>query len=353
MNLTEITLLNSPLEPQKRINYQSCAIEVIKNLRGTMNQRELSQRLGYTFNQLGKWESGVTQIKWYDFIYICLNLNIPIESNFKKLFLYSEEPFTPSNALIALSKNLNLNQNLKNKYRIKLTKWTQGIGSPDFAEVLEIIDEVPTMLIAFLSSFVDCQKVKILSSLYAQYITGIELISQDPVCAYINAALQTQEYKELRTHNDLILANHATCSIEDLQRLLPLMLNYGAITFDGQKYYPNAFDFTYSSIPHVKLRGLTKYTTGLAFERYPLVPLKKTSNPSSIKQNPGMGSVRVNALSHEAAQKISDIISELHAQIGKVVEEDINQPKNNVQVIIIHSFPSTANSPLVKPDSQG
>ncbi|HPI39655.1 MAG TPA: helix-turn-helix transcriptional regulator [Pseudobdellovibrionaceae bacterium] len=324
----------------QRIDYRAFAIEVIKKLRGEMNQRTLSHQLGYSFNQIGKWESSVTQVKWENFLDICAVLQKPIEATFRRLFWTFDGEFSPEAAIQTLARNLKLNPHLKKKYQTKLKKWEQSEQMPDLAEALEIIDLVPSMLIAFLSGFMDVSEISILSLHYKQYLEGMDLLLQDPVCGFVNGALKVKEYKNLESHDDSILAHHSTCSIEHLRKVLSLMLAHGAITYDGKKYQPSLFDFSYSMIPSLKLRGLTKYVTDLASERYSLQPLISTA---AYERNASTSSVRVNALSNRAAKKISDLISEFHTQIGEIVLADAEEEKNNVQVILIHSFASTVN----------
>lgn len=326
----------------EKLNYSQVAIEVVKMFRSSLSQRQLSACLGFSFNQVGKWESGATQIKWDDFIHICVALNLPIESHFRKLFWTFEGEFDPSHALKVFTENIKLNLQKKKKYQMKLRKWASKDVHLDLAEVFEIIDLAPSVLIAFLSPFIDCSKVRSLNSRFVQYSTQLDLIFQDPLCAFVNAALQLNEYQSLEQHDDVILAFHSTCTVEHLRRVLRLMTTYGIIYFDGKKYYPNSFDFSFSAVPDIKLRGLTKYTTDLASNRYSLEPLVKTNG--GALRNPSVSSVRVNALSKEAAKKVMDLVSEFHSKVGRVVQEDAGQNKNNVQVILIHSFGSTVNS---------
>lgn len=327
---------------EDKLNYSHLAIEILKSLRGDLSQRDLSSRLGFSFNQVGKWESGVTQIKWEDFIHVCEILQLPIEQHFRKLFWTFEGEFNPSHALTVFTENINLNLQKKKKYQLMFKKWAVGDIHPDLAEVLEIIDLAPSILVAFLSPFIDCSKITSLTARYAQYSTQLELVAQDPLCVFVNAALQLKEYQSLLKHDDYILAYHATCSVAHLQRVLRLMTTYGIISFDGKKYLPNAFDFSFSAVPDIKLRGLTKYVTDLASTRYTTQPVRGT--PGALERNPSVSSVRVNALSKEAAKKVMDLVHDFHTKVTQVVQEDKGQNKNNVQVVLIHSFASTVNS---------
>lgn len=323
-------------------NYRACATEVIRLLRGDLSQRELSERLGYTFNQIGKWESGVTQIKWDDFILLCEKMNVPFESFFRQKFWMFAGEFSPAQALLELSKNLKLSPHQEKKYKHKLRAWETEKQTPDLAEVLEIIDLVPSMLIIFLEGIVDCEKVETLQNKYQTFMLCLELVNHDPICVYLNSALQIEAYKKLEYHDDEILAYHATCSVEHLKHLLARMLVLNIITFDGKKYLPCPFDFSFSGHRTAKLRSLTKYSTDLASQRYTLTPALPPR--PGVERNPSVSSVRVNAMSEEAATKMLDLVSEFHNRVAQIVTEDRDKPKNNVQLVIIHSFSSIINS---------
>ncbi len=47
---------------------QTVERELLKAVRGRMSQTQLSQRLGFPFNQVYRWESGSTRISWREFV---------------------------------------------------------------------------------------------------------------------------------------------------------------------------------------------------------------------------------------------------------------------------------------------
>lgn len=333
-----------PHQETDQLNYRICVSELLRWLRGEMSQRDLSLKMGFTFNQVGKWESGVTQIKWDDFFVLCECLNIPLEKIFRHKFWAFNGEFNAREALAEILKNLNLSKVREDKYRGKTKNWLGQKQSPDWAEVLEIMDLVPSMLINFLSTFVDCSQIPSLQSRYQHYNICMELVYQDPLCIFVNAALQIQEYKELEEHSDELLAFHATCSVDHLRRLLVSMLMYNIVTFDGKKFYPSSFDFSFSGTRHEKLRGLTKCVTDLSAERYTLAPALPPR--PGTERNASVSSVRVNAMSQQAANEVQSLVSEFHHKVMQIIKEDEQRPKNNVQLIVLHSFSSIVNKKI-------
>ena len=246
------------------------------------------------------------------------------------------EPHTATSYLSTLAKKITANDQ-------KVAR-ILSLTNPTLTEVLQLLGTNSPFLLSWLSQFLDCKNIASLKDFYEGFQENIDAVLSDPVVVYVNAALNLQEYKQLPEHDEQLLADHATCTVDRLRSVLKLLLSHSLISFDGKKYLPSSFDFSFSGLAHPKLRGLTKYTTVLAAERYPSTPLM--IDPTRTF-NPGRGSVRVKAFSKDAAQKVSDLITKFHNEVEQIVRQD-TQPKTNVQIVLVHSFPSTINSPFRK-----
>jgi transcriptional regulator with XRE-family HTH domain len=317
-------------------DYDFLVREIIIVLRGKISQRSLSKKLGFSFNQVGKWESGFTNIKWDDFLNLCLHLNLPIENSFQLLFYYSFEKFNIKSSLVCLEKFLGLSSNSEYIENKEIKKWISGKVAPHFSSILRAFDTRPSMLIGWLSFFLDCSKIYSLKKSYEEFLLRIDTVLNDPNCVYVNAALQLRFYKDLKFHDDKLLASHAACSVSELRKTLALLNEHGIISFDGKKYIACAFDFSFSALPMLKLRSLTKYTTELAAHRYSLIPAKV--NPVRTP-NLSVSSVRVTAMSSSASRQVAELIAKFHNEMANIVKED-RLPKDNVQIFILHSFAS-------------
>lgn len=340
-NVARQTSHKNQLQSELRLNYQTLAQEVIKALRGPLSQRDLSEKLGFTFNQVGKWESGATQIKWDDFLSLAKILNIPIEKHFRYSFFITETEFDALSSVKSLVKKLNLLNTTDTHFHSTIKRWINGETMPIFSDILRMIGSKSPLLFGWLSLFVDCHNLNSLKEPYHYFLNNVDIVLKDPIVVYVNAALQIHAYKELSIHDDKLLAEHSACSLEQLKAALKTLVDFGLVTFDGQKYHHCSFDFSFSGLRHPKLRNLTKYTTRLAAERYPESPI--VIDPIKTK-NVSRSSVRVSALSFTAAQKVSDLIVQFHNQVDAIVKND-NLPKDNVQIFLIHSFASNINKP--------
>lgn len=322
-----------------RLDYQTLAVEIIKHLRKEMSQRELSERLRYTFNQVGKWESGATQIKFCDFLDIANALNIPIEKHFRDSFWYIGDEFTTANFIKAMRFSLDLNTLQSKAFKKSHEKWLQGMAEPDFAEVLTMMGTAQGALISWLSRFVDCEEIPCLREIFRSYLRRIDTLIENPHVAFIAAALQLDAYKNLPRHDDAFLLEHAACTLDELRGGLRALVHSGLVGIQNKKYVPMSFDFSFPGVRNPKLRLLAKRALSLTAARY---PLPETVLTDEGPNNTTMGSIRVTELSTEAAEQVAILIADLHNSISEIIRKDHGR-KNNVQVIVMQSFPSNIN----------
>lgn len=322
------------------INSQSTSQEIIKYLRGSLSQRELSTKLGFSFNQVGKWESGFTQIKWNQFVDLCNFYGISFEEKFRYAFytINTHAEFNTPNAIKAILHRLNLKQS-ENHFNLSIKNWLNQKTIPDLAEVIQLLSFNPPDLFCWLDLFIDCCQIPSLQIAFEKYLKNIDLVFSNPVSIYIVEALQLQEYLLAPTHDPILLSEHATCTTQQLSQSLSQLLELNLISFDGKKYYSNSHRISFAGVRNPKIRSLTQYTTQLTAERYSLQPVEKMSK----KYNPSQSSVRVNAMSAEAAQKVLELIVKFHTDVEEIKKND-NAPKTNVQIILVHSFASNINA---------
>ncbi len=59
------------------------------SLRGRQSARALSQKLGYSSNQISRWESGHSRFSWSDFLDLCERLELPLQEAFTEMEFHS------------------------------------------------------------------------------------------------------------------------------------------------------------------------------------------------------------------------------------------------------------------------
>ena len=328
------------MEPEA--HYQKIAEELVVAFRGEKSQRDFSQLLGYSFNQTGKWESGSTRIKWDEFIRVAEAVGIPIEFQFRHLFSEFVGDFDPLSSLQQIIKMMNTHATTRP--RSTINRWTRGDTVPPLADVLRLLDSRPAILLSWLSQMTEVEHLASLRERYNELNKRMDLVLADPLCVYVNAALQLRGYRDLEAHDENFLAEHSTCSVEQLRNVLHKLLEADVISTDGRKYNPCPYDFSFSASRNAKLRSLTRYTTELAASRYLELPAHTQKSQPLISSR---GSVRVAAVSMDASNRIQELLVKFHGEVGEIVAQD-KGPKDGVQVILVHGFASNINSPATK-----
>ncbi len=330
------------------VDYQKLAEEVIRLLRGVLTQRHVSERLGYTFNQVGKWESGFTRMKWDEFFRYAEELGVPMSGHFRYSFwtFHNENELSVASTLRALENGLLSQSAACKSARKQIQKWLVAGTTPDLAEVLKLIGTRPAILFGWLSRFVDVRRLGSIQLLYEDFLRQRAVLMSNPLCAYVNAALQLEAYRDLVRHDERLLAEHSACSVREVRETLAILCSAGFAGFDGDKYVSLGNSFNFSGLRDPRIRGFTKHATDLAAERYSLSPA--AIDPERTR-NASVSSVRVAALSNAASKKIVELVSKFHNDVAEIIASD-TFPKDNVQIFVLHSFASNLNAPQEKVD---
>jgi transcriptional regulator with XRE-family HTH domain len=195
------------------MDYYKLSSDFLKTMRGEVPQRELSAALGYSYNKIGKLESGANQIKWDEFIKIAEKCNYPILNNLNSFFYHFEGEHISIEFYNYLTNIYSLGTTSSVQLKSLVSKWKKGNPNPDLAEILQIIDSRPSMLAGFFNVFKVGRYLPQLTEELQLLNTKVNLLSREPIIGYINAALYIEEYKNLEIHNDEVLAQHSSCSI--------------------------------------------------------------------------------------------------------------------------------------------
>lgn len=322
--------LTSPAQ----FDYYVLGRQFLKDIRGELSQRELSQMLGYSFNQVGKWETGATQIKWNDFLEIVTVLGYPVNEQLKTYIGNYQGNYDDKEFFEHLTFFYGLNS-IENPYLYELgLKWQKKLGSPDLAEVFAVFDARASMLIGFLSNYIDCSQFELVAEKYQLFLKQLDILSADPNAGFVNEALQLEDYKNLEVHDEDLLARHSGCSVLALRKTLKTQLEIGTIYFDGKKYYSSGFEYSFSNLNNEKVRTFNKYTFEFIARKYPIRHEEKVPGPI---YNSSVSSSRVIAMSPKAALNVDKLISQFHNDVGEIVKHDSDE-KTNVQVITVASL---------------
>lgn len=315
---------NYPI-PSARLDYDILAAEIVRALRGALSQREFSKKLKFSFNQVGKWESQATAVRWSDFIFICKQTGIDIEKHLRNSFFWNlEDDFSAPQFLRTLLSFFGTIQRVddvpvlkKNAANIK--KWLRGETEPRFSEVLQFIDQTPLVLSSWLGEFLDLTKIDALKNRRKADHQATELLNLDPTCPLVLAALGTNDYVKSLSHSSKIISQMVGLPLRQIDDAILELLGRRLIRMVNGKYVASGGDL--GPLPSQNLKSLTKYLSQRGIDQH-------GSSVSSCQLHP---------ISEAAAKKISDLTVRFHYQISEILKTD-QQPKTKVRCTLVQSF---------------
>jgi hypothetical protein len=145
------------------MNYDDLLSELLVRIRGKRSQRRLSTLLGYSGNQVFRWESRLRKISWVDFVRFCEVCNVPMDQYLKQVFgphINASEPWDLFKHLAAKRDSALIAKGLQSSKPI-VGRWLRGETEIPAITVLQAMDifanQLPDLLaritsLEFLSS---------------------------------------------------------------------------------------------------------------------------------------------------------------------------------------------------------
>lgn len=228
----------------KQYNFAQIRGELLKALRKRRSQGRVSQLLGFTFNQVYRWESGISHIKWSDFVKYCKVCKIDLSSAMKKTLGYKNSPERADlliqqtigrRTLVSLARELNIS-------RFSLQNWVNGEADPPLDNILKILQHFDTMMY-FIDVLVEGEMIPCLQADHNKKQQQLKIFYDHPICSAIMMCLRLSSYLELTAHKDGLIAKNLGISIEDEKRYLRELKEAGAIEWSQKKFHAVAEHF--------------------------------------------------------------------------------------------------------------
>lgn len=317
--------------------YEKLASEMIVSLRKDRSQKELSELLGYRFNQVGKWESGATRCSWNDFFLVCKINDICLEENILEHFCWSppQREFKDHkyiiNHLLHFFGHANLTDASRSLHRSKpvISRWQRGVVEPSLSDVLQFIDSKPFILVNWIRSLLH-EDLAILSTKIEIEKTTLTGLLSHPVVPIVNACLHLEEYKQFQTHSNEWISKKIAEPIENVEMALKILENFHIVEYRNQKFWSYLTNLSMYRIPN--FRVLTKHLTRKMANLFD----EGAAHTPNLKR-PSMSSTSLHPLSDEAAIRLVESISRFHREISKIALDD-KGIKTHVRALVLHSI---------------
>lgn len=319
-----------------RPTYSLISQEMIRQMRGDLSQNELSKKIGYSFNQVGKWESGATAVSWIDFVKVCEALNIPWQKHFEDTFVWIKvDKFDSATIIGVLSQFFGFSSISEMAEKIAhsrsvVSRWMSGNGIPDLSEILQIIDYKSFILSTWLSKFVDPSSLPSFRENFLVDQNVLRGVLALPQSSVVNAALHLQPYKDLPSHSDEWISRQTGLDVFSVRKSIELLLSLKLID-KKEKHYQSYFgDFTFMRVP--EFRRVTQYLNERVSKSFSL------STPQfPNREKPSMCASRIFPVSSLTSQKLTEAFVRFHHEIGEIIKED-QGPRDHVRCVLMYSL---------------
>lgn len=319
------------------MDYAALKIEILIALRGNRTQMEMSQLLGYSFNQYHKWETNLKWLRWDEFILILETLKIPYKEAFHQSLAFNGDPGKFSELISVICANLSNNEiaQIIGQTEDVIRRWFRKGISPSTETVFQIIHLRTNNLTELLSHFVRIEDTDELKNQYSLLLKHKKAEINYPFSAAIEASLCLEEYQKLPEHSNEWLANRILVSEELVKAAISSLLQAGTIAKKNNKYILQENWVQLNGLPLEEAAKVDKYWTLRALDRY--------AGPTGVPWTPqhekttNFRSFRVAPISKEAAASIQSILQETSQRILDVVHND-KGAKSKIGVYVSHFF---------------
>ncbi len=169
------------------IHYPTLKKEVLVAIRGKFSRSQCSEKLGFTFNKVQRWESGKAEINWPEFIDLARVCKKEFPADLKNYSVLLQK-IIPEKDIDHIATQLSISKN-------SLRAWLKGKRIPKLVHMLQILHEHHRSLIDIIGSVVDLEKIPSLQKEIEQQKKLRTFHHQFPFTAGIFALLEWQQHQ--------------------------------------------------------------------------------------------------------------------------------------------------------------
>lgn len=222
---------------------------VVKFLRGKRSQNQINLKMGYSSNQVARWESGHSNISWSEFQRFCVVTKVPLQTILQYFFKGQEEKMSSSSLLSALAGQRSLKELASDtglSYG-KLRKWQIHSYEATVEEVFQVIKTLNySLLLEFLNKLKILFMYKELNQDYDKLLEWKKAYYQNPRLQLALHAFSLKEYDKLKIHRAGYLAKLLNMGLKEEKEIIHLLESLGIIEFstNSKKYVILKFPLT-------------------------------------------------------------------------------------------------------------
>lgn len=212
--------------------------ELLVAIRGSRSQNQLNRRLGYSFNQLSRWENGHTRLPWSDFARLCALCGRSLSASLKEVFGHAGDPSDPVPLLAKILGTARLASIAERTgySRFALSRWKKGTLEPSFDNVLDLMRITQASHLDWLQQLVGANKLPCVAKEVKLLREQREIHFKYPYIAALIRCLELVEYNELPRHRPGFIARKIGVTLAQERVAIRALVRTGGLRWDGKHY---------------------------------------------------------------------------------------------------------------------
>jgi transcriptional regulator with XRE-family HTH domain len=273
----------------------------------------LNRKLGFSGNQIYRWEKGLRSVDWADFVKLCQILNVDLLQIFKVQFGYMEKKLDSVLIVKHLLGPLKMKEAVEvtGFSRSILTKWMKGATSPQLHHILQLIEQPNHLILTFTKELGGEGRIDGLEK-YKNHVQKLkEFHYQEPMLVGIVAFLETPRF-DSKKEFVRAMAQIFRVDTARIESILERMVQMGLIKTDS--------DVSKVTVRTVDTRGSFEGSVGLRkfWTGYVLQTLENLSPQETSHLFPFF----VFCVSEEANRKLREAHYQYASLLKAIIEED-------------------------------
>lgn len=245
------------------MDFKMLVQQALRAMRGRRSSEGVSQKLGYSYNQVHRWESGKVSIGWSEFAEFAeaCGINFQVAINRIAILYKIKNAHEASEIIQALFGDYSINEAAKRLgvSRFKVSRWVDGKVEPRAAEMLQVIQFFSGVLIDLYEGLGVVEKVPEMLSRRKQLQALEKIFLTYPYAACFLWAFLLKEYKESKTHIRGFAAKRLKIPQSAEDALLKKLTEVEILGLEKGKYVPHMKKMNTSTLSRAAQREIRKY----------------------------------------------------------------------------------------------
>ncbi len=232
-----------------KFSHERMARDLVRAMRGTRSQVQLSRRLGFTTNTIYSWEAGRRWPTATRFFHIAARTGHDLPAALAPFFKrpppwLSDAPGSPDWAVALLtelrgSTAIGVLAERVGVSRFSLSRWLSGRAEPRLPQLLAFVQAATGRLLDFIALFVSPADLPSTRGAWRRLEAARSLAWASPWAQVVLLALELADYRALAAHDDGWLAARLGVPEPEVARAIAQLHAAGQIRKMGARYRPD------------------------------------------------------------------------------------------------------------------